>query len=293
MTSYFYHIAFDIYSPPCLDPILLLSTAEHFPISFKAIKKKRSVSPSLKVSSISDETVPSQQTNALPPESHLLRKSKGEQRPLDHALCENGANDPTSLCVTPDWRYDRIFLQIVDMAHIAVVTAQEGQREGGSQITNGIAVGPGGSATKGKFQPLGLEEEDLGWGIIRLYRDNEETPGLYDDTLVVKGSKGGRTRTPRDNRRESPFQDEDCTTLCILAVPSYLTPSDFLGFVGEKTRDEVSHFRMIRTERSNRYMVLMKFRSGRRAREWQKEWNGRAFDGMEVYYNTPMHMWKT
>ncbi|CAI7612077.1 unnamed protein product [Penicillium pancosmium] len=75
--------------------------------------------------------------------------------------------------------------------------------------------------------------------------------------------------------------EEDCTTLCILAVPAYLSGSDFLGFVGEKTLDEVCHFRMIRTSRANRYMVLMQFRSGRKAREWQKEWNGKVFNSME------------
>lgn len=292
MTSYFYHIAFDIHTPPRPDSALLFSNVEHFQISFRAIRKKRSFSTSLKVSSSSHESLPSQQTGTLPLVPRSLEKSKGDQSPpLARALSEHGANvsssSSSSPCVTSDWRYDRIFMQIIDMAHnAAAVVTQEGQKQGGSQITNGMAAGPGGSATKGRFQPLSLEEEeDLGWGIIRLYRDNEETPGLYNDTLVGKGSKGGRTRTHQDNRHESPFRDEDCTTLCILAVPAYLTPSDFLGFVGEKTRDEVSHFRMIRTERSNRYMVLMKFRSGRRAREWRKEWNGRAFDGMEVCHD--------
>lgn len=79
--------------------------------------------------------------------------------------------------------------------------------------------------------------------------------------------------------------DEDCSILCILAVPSYLSPADFLGFVGEETRDEVSHFRMIKTARANRYMVLMKFRNGKKAREWQREWNGKVFNSMEVCFH--------
>lgn len=277
MTSYFYHIAFDIYTPRP-ESVLLFSKEEHYQISFKAREETRSFSQSAKVGSSLHETLASQKTGALPLEHHSLGKSKSDQGLL---------NASSSPCVTPDWRYDRVFMQIIDMAHNAVATTREGHREGGSQITNRIAVDPGGSATKGGFQPLSLEEEqDLGWGIIRLYRDNEETPGLYNDISIGKGSKSGRTKVHQDSRHELPFQDEDCTTLCILAVPSYLTPSDFLGFVGEKTRDEVSHFRMIRTERSNRYMVLMKFRNGRRAREWRKEWNGRAFDGLEACHDT-------
>lgn len=80
--------------------------------------------------------------------------------------------------------------------------------------------------------------------------------------------------------------EDDCTTLCILAVPAYLSGSDFLGFVGEKTLDDVCHFRMIRTSRANRYMVLMKFRNGKKASEWQKEWNGKVFNSMEVCYGS-------
>ena len=153
------------------------------------------------------------------------------------------------------------------------------------EIINGIGGGPGGFSTKGRYEPTEVGDEELGWGIVRLYRDSKETPGLYDDVSTNKHSKHGRGLSkPGSSGQESSFRDEDCTTLCILAVPAYMTPSDFLGFVGEKSREEVSHFRMIRTERVNRYMVLMKFRNGKRAREWRKEWNGKVFNSMEVRF---------
>ncbi|KAL8850794.1 MAG: hypothetical protein Q9221_004292 [Calogaya cf. arnoldii] len=148
------------------------------------------------------------------------------------------------------------------------------------QATAGIVAGHGGVATKGRFEPINNEEDDVGWGVVRLYRDPEETPGLNDES-TISNYKGARGPAKVGGAGKPSFRDEDCTTLCILAVPSYLTPSDFLGFVGERTRDEVSHFRLIRTERGNRYMVLMKFRTGRKAREWRREWNGKAFDSME------------
>jgi BRCA1-associated protein len=128
------------------------------------------------------------------------------------------------------------------------------------------APSSGGLATKGKFIPSDLKDTEIGWGVVHLYRDGQETPGLYDE--VDSASKD--------------FRAEDCTTLCILAVPSYMTPSDFLGFAGELTREDVSHFRLIRTSRANKYMVLMKFREAKKAREWRKEWNGKAFNSMEV-----------
>jgi BRCA1-associated protein len=126
----------------------------------------------------------------------------------------------------------------------------------------------GGLATKGKFVPSDLKDTEIGWGVVHLYRDGQETPGLHDEVKEANAS----------------FNEEDCTTLCILAVPSYMTPSDFLGFVGEQTREDVSHFRLIKTSRANKYMVLMKFDDAKKAREWRKDWNGKAFNSMEVIF---------
>lgn len=233
----------------------------------------------------------SQLRPALPQEDHLKNKSKNlamasaepKAETSNNALgppSSSGSDSPraTASPVTHDWRYDKISLQDLSMAPAAAPNMGGG--EATSHITNGISAGPGGLATKGRYEPLDPLQEELGWGVVRLYRDAEETPGLYDEPF--KSPKSARHTLKKEKHDEIPFRDEDCTTLCIIAVPSYLTPSDFLGFIGEKTRDEVSHFRMIRTERGNRYMVLMKFRNGKKAREWRRAWNGKAFDGMEV-----------
>ena len=194
---------------------------------------------------------------------------------------ENRGAESAPRTTAHDWRYDKISVQSIDMLP-AGQTANSSSRVNG-QISNGIGAGSGGLATKGRYEASELEDTELGWGIVHLFRDAEETPGLNEDITPTRSSRNTKSLSRKgDHGEEAPFRDEDCTTLCILAVPSYLTPSDFLGFVGEKTRDDVSHFRMIRTERVNRYMVLMKFRNGKRAREWRKEWNGKAFNSMEV-----------
>ena len=184
---------------------------------------------------------------------------------------------------TNDWRFGRISLQSVDMQATKKSTKSQKPFPPEIHVSHGIEGGPNGLATKGRYEPTDPDEKDIGWGVVRLYRDAEETPMLEDDVVSSRRSKYSRGGAkPGSSFAETPFRDEDCTTLCILAVPSYLTPSDFLGFVGESTREQVSHFRMIRTERVNRYMVLMKFRSGKKAREWRELWNGKAFNTMEV-----------
>jgi hypothetical protein len=160
-----------------------------------------------------------------------------------------------------DWRFDTISILSIDMS---ASSGDEFARPRSKSLKQPAQAG--GLATKGKFIPSDLKDTEVGWGVVHLYRDGHETPGLYDE-----GNGAGKN-----------ISKEDCTTLCILAVPSYMTPSDFLGFVGELTREDVSHFRLIRTSRANKYMVLMKFREAKNAREWRQEWNGKAFNSMEA-----------
>lgn len=148
----------------------------------------------------------------------------------------------------------------------------------GNGINAGLApeaAGSLGKVTKALYKPVeqrGTKNTEVGWGVVHLYRDGDPTSaqGMMEEDLYEADEEG------------EGAGDEDCTTLCIPAVPSYLTTNDFLGFVGEKTRDEVSHFRMVMTERMNRYLVLMKFRDAAVAKRWRKEWDGKVFNSMEV-----------
>jgi BRCA1-associated protein len=181
-----------------------------------------------------------------------------------------------------DWRFGRVSVESVDMVEMAEHAAKPSARtrgESSSAIspTDGLNAALAdvhvGRVTKARYQALEKNTE-VGWGVVHLYRDGEETPELGAGLDVY----------PSGSEEEDTGKriEDDCTVLCIPAVPSYLTPSDFLGFVGEKTREDVSHFRMVMTGRMNRYLVLMKFRNGAVARRWRKEWDGKVFNSMEV-----------
>jgi BRCA1-associated protein len=200
-----------------------------------------------------------------------------------------------------DWRFDKVRIESFDMTPTRANSQQRpvhtrGESSGGvttpTNSQNGMNAGLSsagvGRVTKAQYEVLEGKNTEVGWGIVHLYRDGEETPALGD-----LAAKAGAQRVLDDSssppsvgglrmKDDADGETEDCTTLCIPAVPSYLTPSDFLGFVGEKTREQVSHFRMVMTGRMNRYLVLMKFRDNGEARRWRAEWDGKVFNSMEV-----------
>ncbi|CAD0109286.1 unnamed protein product [Aureobasidium uvarum] len=153
----------------------------------------------------------------------------------------------SSEAATRDWRYGPVTIESIDMEPTSTKLPSTGLH------------------TKAAYVPSTPKATDVGWGVVHLYRDSQETAAL--DHKHVKD--------------DVDFDPQQCTTLCILAVPSWMMPSDLLGFVGDQAREDVSHFRLIRTGRANKYMVLMKFRQAKKAREWQKLWNGKLFSAME------------
>ncbi len=235
----------------------------------------------------SDYSVPSTHTNVAAYQSRGLSQpgvpkeaSLGDRVDL---FADDSQKSPTDnlRAALEDKRLDHIIIESTDSL---TRKAKPNKMDGDNHIGKGIGTSTNGLQTTGRYEPLDQHVTDSTWGIVHLYRDEEETPGLYGDSLLSKPNNPWYSGTLKDSKGSvhPPAHDQDCTTLCILAVPSYLAPSDFLGFVGEETRDQVSHFRMIRTSRANRYMVLIKFRDGKTARNWQRVWNGKVFNSMEV-----------
>lgn len=215
------------------------------------------------------------QSSAERPESHgdaLLLPERNIALKKDSASSTPSPAKHSSELASRDWRFGPVSIESIDM--VSTLTTPEKTKD-----TTGSKDGKsssGGLQTKGIYLPSKAQTTDVGWGVVHLYRDAQETAALDPDSYASKHSAV-------DNHGPD-FNIEDCTTLAILTVPSWMMPSDLLGFVGDQTREDVSHFRLIRSGRANKYMVLMKFRSAKKAREWQKQWNGKLFSAMEVLF---------
>ncbi|CEP19761.1 hypothetical protein [Parasitella parasitica] len=111
----------------------------------------------------------------------------------------------------------------------------------------------------------------LGYGVLYLYRDllpltEEELP----DTKLAKD---------QSLNISSSEQGED-TTLCILAVPSYMTVKDFTDFLGS-ANSLIEHYRFIRDFSLNKYTALLRFKDRQSALACYQKFNGRRFNMTE------------
>lgn len=176
---------------------------------------------------------------------------------------------PSNETAAKDWRYNAVSIESIDM-EVRGGTAKRMTDDRVKSGTNALH-------TKALYIPSDPKTTDVGWGVVHLYRDSEES--------TIEESQGAHVAFQNLHKARQhadiAFNPDDCATLCILAVPSWMMPSDLLGFVGDEARENVSHFRLIRTERTNKYMVLMRFRSSQKAKDWQRINNGRLFSAAE------------
>ena len=311
MSSYFFHLKLELYPvaakssfihtsahPPTTSrrqnqrPVYLPpSTADIFktPLPAHSVARnayKRTPGTPNGTSTSSNSDTSSSPRRLLSSNSHLSDSQHGEALLLPERRSDQRQPLPPSPAQAPvkpsnelsalDWRYEAVSIESVDMELSQSVAGKAGGAKGATV---------GGLHTKAVYLPSDPKTTEVGWGVVHLYRDTEESAVLATSTANGVGSG----RQSLDDKRLRPaagqhedFSMDDCTTLCILAVPSWMMPSDLLGFVGDtSTREDISHFRLIRTGRANKYMVLIKFRQAKRAREWQKQYNGRLFSAAE------------
>lgn len=105
--------------------------------------------------------------------------------------------------------------------------------------------------------------ENLGEGLVRLFKDSPDVENQFkiDQTEHIPG---------------------DNTVVAILAVPFYFSSSDLLlGFLEHELLDKVSHIRIVKLAKTNRTMVLMKFKFPKDVDPFITSYNGRKFTSLD------------
>ncbi|KAI8323273.1 BRAP2-domain-containing protein [Martensiomyces pterosporus] len=78
-------------------------------------------------------------------------------------------------------------------------------------------------------------------------------------------------------------KSKDCErprVLAVLAVPGYMTPTDFLSFASGFA-ESIEHVRVVRDSSQNHYMILLRFRAMADADAFYAYYNGKTFSPLE------------
>ncbi|KAB8299868.1 hypothetical protein EYC80_000114 [Monilinia laxa] len=130
------------------------------------------------------------------------RDSQLEIGPPSASLVDKKRNLRTS---RKDWRFGRVRVESLNMDGARGYHSRGEGSQGGIVAMN-AGLEPGGRVTKARFEELhsrgenGLEfkNTEVGWGVVHLYREGEETPGLTG----VEVYNAGTAESPANKQRE-------------------------------------------------------------------------------------------
>ncbi|KAG6813815.1 hypothetical protein H0H92_006759 [Tricholoma furcatifolium] len=155
-----------------------------------------------------------------------------------------------------------------------------------------------------RFGPIQIDWvdfEDMNKAPFSSTKERELGRGTVQATFVPHTrTKSGTTNLPegvvhvfRDSAEKATPQDLESTTsssqntddfdgvmLGVLAVPTYMTPSDFLAFVAPAA-EGMAHLRLIRDSVPNRSIAVIKFFNPADAAEFAEAYNGKPFNAMD------------
>ncbi|KAG6890969.1 hypothetical protein C0992_011728 [Termitomyces sp. T32_za158] len=116
-------------------------------------------------------------------------------------------------------------------------------------------------------------------GIVHVFRESA-TRNTSQKVEVVP---------PPSPSTTSEDSDSDGVLLGVLAVPAYMTPSDFLTFVAPAAQG-MAHLRLIRDSAPNRSIAIIKFFNPADAAEFVEAYNGKPFNSMDPETCSVVHV---
>ncbi|KAJ2893869.1 hypothetical protein MKZ38_008136 [Zalerion maritima] len=297
MPSYFYHLKLEIYSsahPQDYAPTAKGRSDDHaWQLEKPFTSSGRIPSPSSSPKAPRLSFAPCQD-NALagPSASHL---ATSERRDLLRTRATHFPSPTWSAGIGPDaassdWRYSPLNIKSFDEVRDCAYPVADNQRaptdktmaeEGRNGLTGrrrpAPEVGPNlsrlGNATKARLVPLNIKDAHVGWGVVHLYREGDETPDL--DRL-----EGG----------DEELDETQCTTLCIPAVPTEYDVLKFLDWIGPQWVPYVAHWRLVMANQWGSYIALLKFHDAKKAKLFREQSEGRLFpDVMKVAHVVYVH----
>ncbi|KAF8328404.1 uncharacterized protein EI90DRAFT_2974435 [Cantharellus anzutake] len=170
---------------------------------------------------------------------------------------------------TQDYRFGKLRVDWADIHHRSRMSPLDKQKDSEDSIKRvNASMGVGHNALTATFHPV-TEANVLTSSSI-----------VFGTTTLPEGMIRLFRHIQSPNAAETTAPQDDGTILCVLAVPSYMTPSDFLTFIAP-AEEGLAHLRLIRDVSENRSVALLRFRGRDYAEEFAQEYNGRLFNSLE------------
>ncbi|CAE6467475.1 unnamed protein product [Rhizoctonia solani] len=195
--------------------------------------------------------IPTSLFESLPSHPHLAT-SGTDPTPLEASLI--------SASPSKDYRLGSVGVTWVDFV------SKDGDYQ--SETINMKRAGSAFRAASGKFVPtkeIRSGVTNLSQGVVHLLRESRGPPRKEGDAPP---------------KLLEQFSHKDGTVLAILAVPSYIGPSDLLAWTSPAA-EGIQHLRIVHDNQPNRSMAIFKFRSKADADLFLETYNGRQFTPME------------
>ncbi|EIW58742.1 zf-UBP-domain-containing protein [Trametes versicolor FP-101664 SS1] len=232
--------------------------------------KQASAIASAASGSRSDTFVPRYLFQQLP--SHNPKSSARRNTLSVHST---GAHPHVQSQKRTDYRHGPIRVDWVDFSHMDEAGGFKKVSAGKERETSATAT----------FVPHSKSgSANLPEGVVHIFRDYPHASPADGHTSGPRDASAAAASVPDGETEGTSMKniEADDVTLAVLAVPSWMTPSDFLAFVAPAA-DGIAHLRMIRRADSapNRSVVVMKFRDPANAAEFVEAYNGKPFNSME------------
>ncbi|KAJ1665140.1 hypothetical protein EV178_003446 [Coemansia sp. RSA 1646] len=180
-----------------------------------------------------------------------------------------------SLLKSADYRFGRLQIEWWDSNRPA--PGSSGLHEEDSQP---MAI-LGGSASESARQGIPNDSKHGGpVGVFDLHPDCSATIPVGILRLYRCGKVHEPQKASTQTQTQTQTQTDKHTVLAVLAVPGYMTPTDFLSFTGP-FGSTIEHVRAIRDDSPNHYMMVLKFRDHQSATSFYDYYNGKTFSPLE------------
>ena len=131
------------------------------------------------------------------------------------------------------------------------------------------------------YVPFSTGRTQICSGVVHLLRDLSAPPLAEQLSEIVTVYRKPAVIEGGEEAVGAVYRFPQLSVVLILAIPSFLSPAEFIRFIGTEQLERVERMRLLRDAAPNRYMAILKFNSGLAALDFINQRDERLFSPSE------------